>query len=196
MGRWIGLVRPLMPFTAGASGMPYRRFLPYDVLGAGGGARRSACSATSSGAASSRSRASPGAGRSRSPSLLALFVGGYQAFKRLRDPSSAAVRAWVDRQAQKPLLRPLAWIGARLWLVLRRSGATSCGPLWPLIAPPLRFLIARLTPGGLGIELTTLLAIVAVGVYSSCFRSTCPDRLAAPGDNTALDIARDIESGC
>src|SRR6185436_14151051 len=34
-GRWIGFVRPLMPFTAGASGMPYRRFLPYDVLSAG-----------------------------------------------------------------------------------------------------------------------------------------------------------------
>src|SRR5919106_157503 len=31
-GRWIGFVRPLMPFTAGASGMAYRRFLPYDVL--------------------------------------------------------------------------------------------------------------------------------------------------------------------
>ena len=35
IGRWLGLVRPLMPFTAGASGMSYRRFLPYDVLGAG-----------------------------------------------------------------------------------------------------------------------------------------------------------------
>src|SRR4051794_24661275 len=35
VGRWVGLVRPLMPFTAGTSGMPYRRFLPYDVLSAG-----------------------------------------------------------------------------------------------------------------------------------------------------------------
>ena len=35
IGRWLGLIRPLMPFTAGASGMSYRRFLPYDVLGAG-----------------------------------------------------------------------------------------------------------------------------------------------------------------
>src|SRR5919201_4685882 len=34
-GRWIGFVRPLMPFTAGTSGMAYRRFLPYDVLSAG-----------------------------------------------------------------------------------------------------------------------------------------------------------------
>ena len=34
-GRWVGFVRPLMPFTAGTSGLPYRRFLPYDVLSAG-----------------------------------------------------------------------------------------------------------------------------------------------------------------
>ena len=35
IGRWLGLIRPLMPFTAGASGMSYKRFAPYDVLGAG-----------------------------------------------------------------------------------------------------------------------------------------------------------------
>ena len=34
-GRFLGLVRPLIPFTAGASRMPLRRFLPYDVLAAG-----------------------------------------------------------------------------------------------------------------------------------------------------------------
>src|SRR2546422_761953 len=34
-GRWVGFVRPLMPFTAGTSGLQYRRFLPYDVLSAG-----------------------------------------------------------------------------------------------------------------------------------------------------------------
>ena len=35
VGRFIGFVRPIMPFIAGASQMPLRRFLPYDVLGAG-----------------------------------------------------------------------------------------------------------------------------------------------------------------
>src|SRR5438105_9301533 len=35
LGRWVGFVRPLMPFTAGTSVMPYRRFLPYDVVSAG-----------------------------------------------------------------------------------------------------------------------------------------------------------------
>ena len=35
VGRFIGFVRPLAPFLAGAARMPLRRFLPYDVLGAG-----------------------------------------------------------------------------------------------------------------------------------------------------------------
>ena len=35
IGRFIGLVRALAPFIAGASGMAYRRFLPYSVVGTG-----------------------------------------------------------------------------------------------------------------------------------------------------------------
>ena len=35
LGRFVGLVRAVAPFIAGASRMPFRRFLPFDVLGAG-----------------------------------------------------------------------------------------------------------------------------------------------------------------
>ena len=35
IGRFIGLVRALAPFIAGSSGMRYRAFLPYSVLGTG-----------------------------------------------------------------------------------------------------------------------------------------------------------------
>jgi membrane protein DedA with SNARE-associated domain len=35
VGRWIGVVRSVAPFLAGASGLPYRRFLPWSVAGAG-----------------------------------------------------------------------------------------------------------------------------------------------------------------
>lgn len=33
-GRFVGVVRPLMPFVAGASSFPLRRFLPYSATGA------------------------------------------------------------------------------------------------------------------------------------------------------------------
>jgi membrane protein DedA with SNARE-associated domain len=35
IGRFIGIVRALAPFVAGASRMPFARFLPYDVAGSG-----------------------------------------------------------------------------------------------------------------------------------------------------------------
>src|SRR5215210_3395495 len=35
IGRFIGLVRALAPFIAGSSGLPYRRFIPYSVVGTG-----------------------------------------------------------------------------------------------------------------------------------------------------------------
>ena len=35
VGRFIGIVRALAPFVAGASRMPFARFLPYDVVGSG-----------------------------------------------------------------------------------------------------------------------------------------------------------------
>lgn len=35
IGRFIGLVRAIAPFIAGASKMPYSKFLPYDVVGCG-----------------------------------------------------------------------------------------------------------------------------------------------------------------
>ncbi len=35
IGRWISLVRALAPFIAGSSGMGYRGFVPYSILGTG-----------------------------------------------------------------------------------------------------------------------------------------------------------------
>lgn len=35
LGRFIGFIRPLTPFTAGAAGMPARRFIPYTAIAAG-----------------------------------------------------------------------------------------------------------------------------------------------------------------
>ena len=35
VGRFLGLIRALAPFVAGASKMPFRTFLPYDIVGCG-----------------------------------------------------------------------------------------------------------------------------------------------------------------
>ena len=66
-GRFIGAVRALAPFVAGASGMPARRFLPA-TIGAAGANRRSRvrCSGMCSGTRSMKRSRSRGTARSRS----------------------------------------------------------------------------------------------------------------------------------
>jgi undecaprenyl-diphosphatase len=126
-----------------------------------------------------------------------IFIGGYQAIKRLRHPEQReALARWLERQGERPLLRPLAWLVRGVGVILRPLWRYVLRPLWILIAPPLRFLAQRLTPGELGIELTTLATVAAVGIYTVVLQINLLETDALlPGDDTALQIARDIEAG-
>jgi membrane protein DedA with SNARE-associated domain/membrane-associated phospholipid phosphatase len=196
LGRWLGLVRPLMPFLAGASAMSYRRFAPYDVLSAGLWAATWCLLGYIFWQSFEQVAANAGRGTLAFAVLLGLFVGVYQAIKRLRHPEQRrAFAAWLDRQTQRPLLRPLGWLGRAAATVLRPLWRYVLRPVWILVAPPLRFLVGRLTPGELGIELTTLLAIAGVCVYTVILQINLLETDALlPADETALDVARDIET--
>jgi membrane protein DedA with SNARE-associated domain/membrane-associated phospholipid phosphatase len=207
-GRWVGFVRPLMPFTAGTSGMPYRRFLPYDVLSAG----LFGSFFTLLGyifwrnfntVAKVVGRGALGLGV-----LVAIVVGGIFAFKRLRHREQRErLAARMQQLGRSPALRPLAFVLAPAWsYVVRPLWRWAIRPVWRhllrpagrALAPPLRFLAHRLTPGQLGIELTTLIAIAAVfgfifGAYTDVLGSG--PAVITPGDGFARDIAVDIESG-
>jgi len=179
-GRWIGFVRPLMPFTAGTSGLSYRRFLPYDVLGAGTWAATFCLLGFIFWRSFTQVTSIAGRGTLAFAILVALFVGGYQAVKRLRDPATRRrVVAWIER---KPVLGPL-------WRFVAR-------PVGRVVAPPLRFLIGRLRPGGLGIELTTLLSVAAVSIYLVVLQiDLINNDIYVTGDRGALELVQDIESG-
>jgi membrane protein DedA with SNARE-associated domain/membrane-associated phospholipid phosphatase len=199
VGRWLGLVRPLMPFTAGTSGMPYRRFLPYDVLSAGAWSTVFCLLGFIFYRSFTRIADIAGKGALAFGIVVVLFVGGYQVIKHLRRPEDRRhFAAWAEQQGQKPVLRPLAAVLRALWIALLRPlWRFVLHPAWRVIAPPVRFLIARLTPGELGIELTTVLSIAAVCVYMVILQINLiqsGDPLIS-GDRSALDLARDIESG-
>ena len=178
VGRFVGFVRPIAPFIAGTSGMQHRCFLPYSVVGTGiWGPGRCVL-----GYIFYRSfdQVTKIAGRATLvfTALVAIGVGVWWLRKRLRDPEQRArLMAWLDRQGERPLLRPLA-------AVVR--------PAARFVAPRLRFLAERLTPGALGLEFTTALAVAAVGFYAFiAYTVTLGDdaSLHTPADSSLLRLA-------
>jgi membrane protein DedA with SNARE-associated domain len=160
IGRFIGLVRALAPFIAGSSGMAYRRFVPYSIVGTG----LWATTFTLLGFFFYRSFARVADIAGRATIAFGLVVGTIVlvvlAYRRLRQPEERQrLAAWLEREGERPLLRPLAALVRPVWRRLLR-------PVWRFTAPRVRFFWQRLTPGDLGIELTTAFAVAAVGIYA------------------------------
>lgn len=175
IGRFIGVVRALAPFSAGSSGMRYRAFLPYSVLGTGLWA--AAFTLVGYFASQNIDKAAEIAGRSTfylgvAAAVIAAIVIAVR-FLRVEENRHRAVRTMESNA----LLRPLLLLGRRL-------------------APHARFAWARLTPGELGLELTALLAVVAVGAFVLVAYATTVSGNPGPtgGDMTAFDVAADLRA--
>ena len=184
IGRFIGLVRALAPFIAGTSRMPLRRFLPYDVLGAGAWAATFATLGYVFWHSFDRLTTYVSRGLFAF-STVVVVAGSLVALVQLRrDPEKRRrVREWLEQRRDRPGWR----------LVIRIAG-----PAWRLIGRPAsavadlaaRFGAGRLTPGGLGLELTTLLALLVVGVYSFFFIGEIVTQAGVPRiDELAADVA-------
>lgn len=159
IGRFVGLVRALAPFVIGSSGFAFRRFLPFSVIG---------CGLWSTvycllGYVFYRSfdRVAGIAGKATLAFAIVVFVvaGAVIAYRRLRRPEDRRrLEEWARRQGRKPLLRPLAAVIGPAWNRAVRPTLVALGPR-------LRFLGRRLTPGDLGLEFTTTLAVAGIGLY-------------------------------
>jgi membrane protein DedA with SNARE-associated domain/membrane-associated phospholipid phosphatase len=173
VGRFVGLVRALAPFIAGSSGMRYRGFVPYSILGTG----LWSASFALIGYLASRSidRAAEVAGRGAFlfgtviVTIVVIVVAGR--FLRVHENRARLVAAMESR----PLLRPLVALGRR-------------------VQPQARFVWERLTPGGLGLQFTGLLAALSVGLYALIAYTVVisADPGPTPGDMTANDLALDL----
>jgi undecaprenyl-diphosphatase len=175
IGRFIGLVRALAPFVAGSSGMEYRAFVPYSILGTG----LWAATFTLLGYFAARSldqvEKLAGRGTLLFGITVGLIVAIVVAIRYLRVAENR--RRLVERMEGNAALRPLVSLGRRL-------------------QPQARFLWKRLTPGGLGLEFTTILAAFAVGAFVLVGYAILigEDPGPTPGDMTALEIVRDIHA--
>ncbi len=179
IGRFVGLVRAIAPFLAGSGGMPLKRFLPYDVIGAG----LWGTTFCLLGYAFSRSLGTvvsyAKTGTLALGTTIVVVTAIVVAVRYLRQAENRAkVRAFVDAQCDKPVIGPV------VRFVVRRGER------------PARFAFDRVTPGNLGLELTTLVAIFAVGAFVVvAYTITLSNHAVAPGDLRTIAIVGDLRTG-
>ena len=175
IGRFIGLVRALAPFIAGASVMHYRAFAPYSVLGTGLWATAFTLIGYFAARSLDQVAAAVGQGTFLFGVTVAVIVAIVAATRYLKRPENR--QRLVAEMERRRALRPLVALGRR-------------------VKPQARFVWQRLTPGGLGLELTSLLAALAVGSFVFFGYAILLDGDPGPttGDDAALNIVRDLHA--
>jgi membrane protein DedA with SNARE-associated domain/membrane-associated phospholipid phosphatase len=175
IGRFIGLVRALAPFIAGSSKLPYRRFAPYSILGTGLWSIALILLGYFFAQSIDTVTKSVGTGLVVFGIVVGVVVALIVAYRFLREPDNR--RRVVSEMERRRALRPLLQLGRRL-------------------QPQFGFLGRRLTPGGLGLEFTTLLAALSVALFVliAYWMVVDGDPGPTPGDRTALDLANDLQA--
>ncbi len=175
IGRFIGLVRALAPFIAGSSRMPYRNFAPFSILGTGLWSTGLILAGYFFAQSLDTVTKIVGKGLFVFAIVIGIGVALFLAFRFLREPENRGkVAAEMERRR---FLRPVLALGRRL-------------------RPQFAFLGRRLTPGGLGLELTTLLAALSVGLFVliAYWSVISGDPGPTPGDQTALNVVNDLRA--
>ena len=144
IGRFIGLVRALAPFIAGSSKLRYRAFAPYSILGTGLWSIALILLGYFFARSLDKVTNIVGTGLLVFGVVVGIVVALVVAYRFLRKPENR--RTVVAEMEKRRALRPILRLGRRL-------------------RPEFEFLWRRLTPGGLGLEFTTLLAVLSVGLF-------------------------------
>jgi undecaprenyl-diphosphatase len=177
IGRFVSLVRAFAPFIAGSSGMRYRGFVPYSILGTGLWASAHILVGYFFSRSIDTAAKYAGRGAFLLATLIVVIVVVVLLVRRFREEESRrAAVAWMERHA------------ASRWLVL----------LGRRFSPQLRFLWERVTPGGtFGLEFTSLMATLAVALFVLVAYTVIVggDPGPTPGDMTAMEIAESLRAG-
>ncbi len=177
IGRFISLVRAFAPFIAGSSGMRYRAFVPYSILGTGLWASAHILIGYFFSRSIDTAAKYAGRGAFLLGTLIVVIVGVVLLVRRFRveENRRAAVR-WMEGH----------W--ATRWIVA----------LARRFQPQLSFLWDRVTPGGtFGLEFTSLMAILAVAGFVLVAYTVIVngDPGPTPGDVTAMEVAERLRTG-
>jgi undecaprenyl-diphosphatase len=181
IGRFIGFVRPLAPFIAGTSRMTYGQFIPYSVVGTGLWGTTFCLLGYVFWQSFDKVSKYAGQATLTIAVIAALVVAIVYARRRLRDP---AERERLERWMNSHRVTRWAW----RWVV---------HPVARVAWPQIRFLWDRVTPGNLGLEFTTAIAVLAVSSYMFIAYAAAlgdnPLRIF-PMDRVAADLAHDTRT--
>ncbi len=184
IGRFIGLVRALAPFIAGSSGLPYRRFIPYSIVGCGLWSSIFCTLGYVFWRSFDKVAHLVGQAVFGFGVTVAVIVGVVVAYRRRQE-----IADWLVAHERHPLVRPLLAIGRPLHRRVVR-------PVTQVAMPYLRFFFDRISPGTLGLELTTLVAVAGVGifVFVAYLNVLAHDPGPTPFDNELLDLGDQIRN--
>jgi undecaprenyl-diphosphatase len=176
IGRFVGFVRAFAPFIAGSSGMRYRAFVPYSILGTGLWASAHILIGYFFSRSIDTAAKYAGRGAFLLGTLIVVVVGVTLAVRHFRVEANrrAAVR-WMEAHS----------LSAWLVRLVRR------------FRPQLAFLWDRVTPGGtFGLEFTSLMAAFAVGAFVLVAYTVIVNGEPGPtpGDVTAMEIAEELRT--
>lgn len=177
IGRFISLVRALAPFIAGSSGMRYRDFVPYSILGTGLWSTAHILVGYFFSRSIETAAEYAGKGAFLLGTLIVVVAGSIFLYRHFRvEENRRSAVAWMERH------------GATRWIVV----------LARRYQPQLRFLWNRVTPGGtFGLEFTSLMATLAVALFVLVAYAVVIGREPGPtpGDETAFEIVGHLHSG-
>src|SRR3954453_17096957 len=152
VGRFLGFVRPLLPFIAGAAQWRLRRYLRYDVLAAGAWAATFSVLGYVFWRSFDKLTTYVSRGLFALGTLVALVVAVVALVQLRRDPAKrAAVRDWLGERWDNAGWRLVARVAAPLWRTVGRPAGTVADRS------------ARWLSEWLALELITALTLLAAG---------------------------------
>jgi undecaprenyl-diphosphatase len=184
VGRFLGFVRPLLPFIAGAARWRLRRYLRYDVFAAGAWSVTFCVLGYVFWHSFDQLTTYVSRGLFALGTVVGLVVAVVALIQLRRDPAKrAAVRDWLEDRSDNPGWRLVGRVAAPLWRTIGRPAGT--------LADRSVQVLSR----WLGLEMITLLTLLAGGALAFALIGMLIDEQPVPRiDTWAFEIADPLQT--